>query len=437
MENKTATSMPKVAAASFAGAMLEWYDFFVFGTASALVLGPLFFPRADPLAGTIASFATFGVGFLARPIGGIVFGHMGDRIGRKSTLIATLLIIGIGTFFIGLLPTYSTAGVWAPVLLVFLRLVQGFGLGGEYGGAALLTIEHAGEGQRGLWGSIPQAAASGGILLATGTFALVSRLPKEALMSWGWRLPFLISIVMLVPGLFIRLNIAETPDFERVKRAKADNRLPLMTLLRNHPRNVLLTLGARLAETVSSNIINAFGIAYVATQLAMNRSVPLNGMLIASLIGMAMCPVFGALSDRLGRRFVYVAGAAFMALFAFPFFMLLGTRSASLICVAMILAYNFGPTMMFAVQATFFSELFGAGVRYTGLSVAYQVSAIVGGFTPLIATTLLRANGGAPWMVAGYLCGVSLLSLLSALFVRRQQEVLQPGERAGVTAKSF
>jgi len=415
----TATSMTKIAAASFAGAMLESYDFFIFGTASALVFGPLFFPLADPFAETMASFATFGVGFLARPIGGIVFGHIGDRIGRKSALITTLLIMGIGTFLIGLLPTYKTGGVLAPILLVLLRLIQGFGLGGEYAGAALLTIEHADEGRRGFWGSLPQAAASGGILLATGMFSLVSRLPEKALMSWGWRIPFLASIALLIVGMFIRLNVTETPDFERAKRSESNTRPPLVTLLQNHLRNVVLAFGARLAETVASNIINAFGIAYVSAQLAMNRSVPLTGMLIASSIGIGMCPAFGALSDRFGRRLVYVGGAAFMAVFAFPLFVLLGTRTASLIWLAMVVAYNFGPTMMFAVQTTFFSELFGTSVRYTGLSIAYQVSAIVGGFTPLIATALFKANRGAPWMVAGFLCGISLLSLLSALFVRK------------------
>lgn len=419
MSRTTAISMPKIAAASFAGAMLEWYDFFIFGTASALVFGPLFFPLADSFAGTMASFAAFGVGFLARPIGGIVFGHIGDRYGRKSALITTLLIMGFGTFLIGLLPTYKTGGVLAPTLLVLLRLIQGFGLGGEYAGAALLTIEHADEGRRGFWGSLPQAAASGGILLASGMFGLVSHLPEKLFMNWGWRIPFLVSIVLLIVGMFIRFNVTETPAFENAKRSESNTRLPLAILFRNHFRNVVLAFGARLAETVSSNIINTFGIAYVSAQLVMNRSVPLTGMLIASSIGIGMCPVFGSLSDWFGRRLVYAGGAAFMAIFAFPLFVLLGTRTASLIWLAMVVAYNFGPTMMFAVQTTFFSELFGASVRYTGLSIAYQASAIIGGFTPLIATALFKADRGAPWMVAGLLSGVSLLSLVSALFAMR------------------
>ena len=418
-------SMRKIATASFVGAMMEWYDFFIFGTASALVFGQLFFPGESPATGTLAAFATFGVGFLARPLGGIVFGHLGDRVGRKSSLVATLVIIGLGTFLIGCLPTYATVGVWAPVLLVVLRLVQGFGLGGEYGGAALMTIEHAPPGRRGLWGSIPQAAASGGILLATGVFALLNLLSKEDLVSWGWRIPFLLSAVMLVVGLFVRLSTTETPDFAKVRAAAATERPPLIILLQRHPRNVLLTLGARLAETCSSNVINAFGLAYVTTQLGVARSVPLTAVLVASAVGIVMCPLFGALSDRVGRRAVYIGGAAFMLMFAFPFFLLLGTKDGLLIGVAIMLAYNLGPTAMFAVQATFFSELFGPTVRYTGLSIAYQVSAIIGGFMPLIAATLLQAGGGTPWLVAAALAGIALLSLVCAALVRQE---LAPAE---------
>lgn len=376
-------------------------------------------------------FATFGVGFLARPLGGIVFGHLGDRVGRKSSLVATLVIIGLGTFLIGCLPTYGTAGVWAPVLLVLLRLIQGFGLGGEYGGAALMTIEHAPVGRKGLWGSVPQAAASGGILLATGVFALLNLLSRQALLDWGWRIPFLLSAVMLAVGLFVRLNTTETPDFAEARAAAATERPPLFTLLQRHPGNVLLTLGARLAETCSSNIINAFALAYVTTQLAVDRSVPLTAVLVASAVGIVMCPVFGALSDRVGRRAIYIGGAAFLVVFAFPFFMLLGTRDAGMITLAILLAYNLGPTAMFAVQATFFSELFGPTVRYTGLSIAYQVSAIIGGFTPLIAATLLRAGGNTPWLVAAALVGIALVSLVCAALVRPEQVTAVASERVG------
>jgi len=426
--------MRKVAAASLAGAVLEWYDFFIFGTASALVFGKLFFPSESPAAGMIAAFATFAVGFLARPLGGLYFGHLGDRYGRKKSLLATLLIVGISTTLIGVLPTWETAGYWAPVLLLVLRLAQGFGLGGEYGGAALLTIEHAAEAKRGFWGSLPQAAASGGILLATGAFALVSQLPEQDLLSWGWRLPFLMSAVMLIVGLLIRLRIEETPDFEaaRIKAAArrdaSPERAPLFQLLKDHPGALLMTIGARLAETTASNIVNTFAIVYVTTQLALPKSVVLNGVLTAACIGLIICPLFGAMSDRIGRRQVYMAGAVFMALFTVPFFLLLGSQSPVWILVGIVVAYNLGPTSMFAVQATFFSELFGPGVRYTGLSIAYQFSAIIGGCTPLIATGLLQLNNGKPWYVACYLIAICLLSFFCAWRVRGKARITAHAE---------
>lgn len=411
-------TMTKVAAGSFAGALMEWYDFFVFGTASALVMGKLFFPGDDPTLATISAFATFGVGFLARPLGGVVFGHFGDRAGRKKTLIITLSLVGASTFAIGLLPTHRSAGLLAPVLLVLLRLIQGFGIGGEYGGAALMTVEHAPVHRRGLWGSVPQAAASVGILLATGAFALVTRLPNGQLYDWGWRLPFLASALLLAVGLFIRLKVSETPEFERLKRERTVAARPLVDVFRR-PKTVALTFGARLAEAISSNVGNAFAISYVATQLALDKSIALNGMLVASGLGIVATPLFGALSDRFGRRPVYLSGAVFVVLAAFPFFALLNSRSQALIWTALIAMYVFGPTLMFAGQSTFFTELFGRSVRYTGLSIAYQGSAVVGGLTPLIAATLLSAGGGTPWLVAGFL---ALSGLVTAYCVRRSPE---------------
>ncbi len=454
--------MRTVAAASFAGALMEWYDFFLYGTASALVFSKLFFPSLSPAAGTAAAFATFGVGFVARPLGGVIFGHFGDRAGRKSMLIATVLIIGLGTFLIGLLPTYSAIGIWAPVLLVVLRLLQGIGLGGEYAGAALLTIEHAPERRRGLWGSIPQAAASAGILLGTGIFDGVSSLPQHAFLTWGWRIPFLLSAVLFAVGLVIRLRVTETPVFVQAQRELAqrepaqrqqdrgqqdrgqqDQRqqdrgqqdrgqqdrgqqdrdagrtpIPLAELLRRHPGNLALAFGARLAETISSNIFNAFAISYIGTTLAMSKGSALNGILIGSALGIVACPVFGALADRIGRRTVYMLGAGFTVVFAFPFFLLLDSRAPGLVWLAVVLGYVFGPTLMFAAEATFFTEMFGTRTRYTGLSVAYQVSAIAGGFTPLIAAALLSAGGKRPWLVAAYLAGIGLISGLSAWAAR-------------------
>jgi MHS family shikimate/dehydroshikimate transporter-like MFS transporter len=423
-------AMRKVVAGSFAGALLEWYDFFIYGTAAALVFGQTFFTEVDPLAGTMAAFATFGAGFFARPLGGLVFGHFGDRLGRKTALVWTLLIVGVSTFSIGLLPTYHQIGLWAPVLLVALRLVQGFGLGGEYGGAALLTIESAPESRRGFFGSLPQTAASAGIMLATGVFALTNYLlSPEQFLAWGWRVPFLLSAVMLVVGMFIRLHTEEPEEFERAREEAAarsateqvKERAPIIQAFRNHPRNMVLAFTARLAETVSSNIVNAFGIAYVSTQLAMDRQVPLTGMLVASAIGIVVCPLVGRLSDRVGQRRVYLVGAGLAAILAFPFFALLGTRETVAVWVALIVAYNLGPTVMFAVQPTMFTKMFGARVRYTGLSFAYQFSSILGGLTPLIATSLLAANDGQPWGVATFLAGISVLSFISVILIRTPQ----------------
>ncbi|WP_281077782.1 MFS transporter [Klebsiella quasivariicola] len=414
-EQLSGKAMRRVVMGSFAGALMEWYDFFIFGTAAGLVFAPLFFPDSDPFIGLIAAFATFGVGFLTRPLGGIVFGHFGDKFGRKITLIWTLGIVGSSTFLIGFIPTYQDIGIWAPVTLMVLRLIQGFGLGGEYGGAALMTIESAPQEKRGFLGSLPQTAASVGIMLATGVFALCNHiLTQEQFLSWGWRIPFWLSAVMLVVGMFIRLHTEETLDFKKQKTTVPNEKTapPLIELFRKHPRNILLALGARLAESVSSNIINAFGIVYITTQLALSRDIPLTGMLIASAMGIIICPLVGWISDRVGQRKVYLSGAGFCVLFAFPFFLLLDTKSTLIIWCSMMLGYNLGPTMMFAVQPTLFTHMFGTRVRYTGLSFAYQFSAILGGMSPLIASSLLALGDGRPWYVALFLLAISALSFI-------------------------
>ncbi|QCT20483.1 MHS family MFS transporter [Jejubacter calystegiae] len=434
----------RVVIASFMGALLEWYDFFIFGTAAGLVFNSLFFPAENAMVGTIAAFAAFGVGFVSRPLGGLIFGHFGDLIGRKVTLIWTLSIVGVSTFLIGLLPTWQQVGIWAPIMLMVIRLIQGVGLGGEYGGAALMTFESVPEKRRGFFCSIPQTASCAGIMLATGVFALCNYLlTAEQFMAWGWRIPFLLSAVMLLVGMYIRVNIEETADFKQVKKVKRHDRqkiletpmaqrepsaskpkesIPLVLLLRQHLKGVMLAFGARLVEAVSSNIINAFGIAYLASQLAMDRSIPLNSMLLASAIGLIVCPLSGWISDQVGLRRVYLFGAAFCALFAFPFFMLLNTGDPLLIALAMIIGYNLGPTAMFAVQPTMYANMFSTQVRYTGLSVAYQFSAIPGGMTPLIAALLLAAGDGAPWYVASYFVAVSLLSLLCVWMIKNKGE---------------
>ncbi len=409
-------SMYRVGAASFVGALLEWYDFYVFATASALVFGHLFFPSGDPVASTMASFGAFASGFLARPFGGLLFGHLGDRTGRKASLVATLAIIGAGTFLIGLLPTYGQVGALAPVLLVVLRVAQGIGLGGEYGGASLLAIEHAPPGKRGFWGSLPQAASPGGLLLATGVFGLASLLPQEAFTAWGWRVPFLVSGVLLAVGLYVRLHVAETPEFVQ---AKAGDRAPIVELVRTHPRSTALATGARLAETVAGNLVKSFGLSYATMQLGLGPDVALGALVAMSAVGLFVTPFYGVLADRFGARALYALGAVLTCALAFPLFWVLDVRTAAATWLGFVVFYNLGPTLMLSVQATFFAELFAPKVRYTGLSFAYQVSAIVGGFTPLAALSLLHWRGGAPWAVAAALALVALLSLLCTVAARR------------------
>lgn len=411
-------SMPKVAAASFVGGLLEWYDFYIFAIATALVFGDLFFPPGDPLMNTMAAFAAFASGFLARPLGGLIFGHIGDRVGRKSCLLATLLIIGACTFLIGLLPDYEKAGLWAPVCLVFLRVMQGIGLGGEYGGASLMTIEHAPLHQRGFWGSLPQAASPAGLLLANGVFGLCALLPTEDFLSWGWRVPFLLSIVMLAAAVYIRVNIAETPEFRRAETRAEKGSAPLIELWRTHRRNLLLATGVRLSETVSSNLIKSFGLTYVTLYLGLARGTALAALMAASLAGLAAMPLFGLFGDRIGARGLTLLGNFLLILLAVPYFALLETRSPAAVWVGFIGLFILGPMLLLSVQATFFTQLFRTSVRYSGLSAAYQVSAILGGFTPLIALWLLRWSDGAPWLVAAFLAAVAAVSFCCALSAR-------------------
>lgn len=432
-------SMKKVAAASFVGALLEWYDFYIFANASALVFGHLFFPGNGPVIGTMEAFGAFAAGFLARPLGGLLFGHIGDRIGRKASLIATLMIIGTGTFLIGLLPTWQTAGLAAPVMLVVLRVVQGIGLGGEYGGASLIIIEHAPPNRRGFWGSLPQAASPAGLLLATAVFSLMSLLPDHQFSAWGWRVPFLLSIVMLGIGLFIRMRITEPPEFLRARDAAAahgQTAAPAMELARTHKRGVSLAIGARLAETVCGNFVKSFGLAYVTVQLGLSRDIALSALLATAAVGLVATPLFGLLGDRIGRRGAYMLGAALAALLAGPMFYLLDFRTATTTWLAFVVYYTLGPTLMLSVQATFFTEMFRTRVRYTALSMAYQLSSIIGGFTPLVSIALLAYAGGRPWLLALVLAVVGVISLACSWAARPVMQRLSArtaAEAAGET----
>ncbi|HLN26977.1 MAG TPA: MFS transporter [Gemmataceae bacterium] len=406
-------SVIRVIAASFIGTTIEWYDFFLYGTAAALVFNRLFFPTLDPLAGTMASFATYAVGFVARPVGGIVFGHFGDRMGRKSMLVTTLLIMGLSTFLIGVLPTYGQVGVAAPVLLVLLRFVQGFGVGGEWGGAVLMVVEHGHQGRRGLNASWVQAGVPAGSLLANSVFNLFSLLPNEAFLSWGWRIPFLLGIGLLGVGLFIRLRIYESPLFAKLRDRKQQAPVPFLKVLRRYPRNVLLAIGARMAENAGFYIFTVFVLTYATVNLDLPRTVTLNCLLIASVLQFIAIPAFGRLSDAYGRRAVYLGGAAAQAAFAFPFFWMVDTACATWIGLAIAIAL-IAQSAMYAPQAAFFSELFGTDVRYTGASMGYQLaSPLAGGLAPLICVALLQWADGRTWGVAVYLIVLSAITIVS------------------------
>lgn len=412
--HQTGSSIRKVAIASFIGTTIEWYDFFLYGTASALIFGRLFFPNYDPLTGTLASFGTYAVGFAARPIGGIVCGHYGDKIGRKSMLILTLLIMGIATFLIGCLPTYSQIGIWAPILLVVLRVAQGFGVGGEWGGAVLMAVEHAPQGRRGFYGSWPQIGVPAGLLLSTLVFAQVSRLPESTLFSWGWRVAFLLSFILVGVGIFVRLAIVESPLFAEIKEAGDEARAPILDAVRDHPRSVLLAMGARLAENGAFYLYTVFILTY-ATQatIGFSRSAVLAAISIAAIVELVSMPTFGALSDRFGRRPIYLFGAIFTGLFAFPFFWLIETSNTTLMVLAIVMALVFGHSAMYGPQASFFSELFGTRVRYSGASLGYQLSSVIaGGLSPLIATALLRQYG-ASWPIALLIIVMAVITTVS------------------------
>lgn len=410
-------SLNRVAVAATIGATIEWYDFFLFGTAAALVFGKLFFPGFDPLVGTIAAFGSFAAGYIARPIGGIVFGHFGDRIGRKSMLVLTLFLMGAGTFLIGILPTYSAIGFWAPLLLFLLRTIQGLAIGGEWGGAVLMTVETAPQTRRGFYGSLVQIGAPAGLLLGTGAFSLVAMLPDKAFLTWGWRVPFLVSIVLIVVGLIIRLRIQETPAFQRIQQTGAKVRMPLLDALRNFPKNSLLAIGARLAEGQTFNIFAVVVVAYGTTQLELPKATVLNAVLLGAAIECLTIPLFGRLSDKLGRKPVFMAGAAFSGIMAFPTFLLLDTKNTAAIWLVVALGLAVGHSAMWATQAAFFSEMFSTSVRYSGVSFVYQLSGLASsGLVPITAVVLIALAGGRGWFVALFVIAYAAISFTSAAF---------------------
>ncbi|GLY70600.1 MFS transporter [Amycolatopsis taiwanensis] len=405
------TSSPRmVALGSFIGTTIEWYDFFLYGSAAALVFGPLFFPSVSPALGLIAAFSTYAVGFLARPLGALVGGHVGDRIGRKAMLVASLLIAGGATALVGVLPTYAGIGVGAPLLLVLLRLAQGFGVGGEWGGAALVSVESAPARRRGFYGSFTQIGVSAGMLMAAGAFTLgQTMLTREQFLSWGWRVPFLASGLLVIVGLLIRVKMSEPESFTRMKQ---DNKLPerpLVEVMRTQRRPVWLTTGMRLSQNALYYLYTTFGIAYIARSA--DDTVGLRAVLVASAISLATVPAWAWLSDRWGRRPLYLFGTVASAMFIAPFFLLADTGNPVLITLGMVAGINLFHDAMYGPQAAFFAELFPTNVRYSGASMGYQFGSVLsGGLAPLIASSLLAAGGGKPWLVVGYCLVLSVIT---------------------------
>jgi metabolite-proton symporter len=406
--------MAKIAGASFIGTAVEWYDFFVYGNAAALIFGAKFFPSLSPLAGSLAAFSTFTIGFLARPIGGVVMGHFGDRIGRKSMLVASLMIMGVATFLIGLLPTYAQIGAWAPILLVVLRFIQGVGIGGEWGGAVLIAVERAPSHRRGFYGSFPQMGVPAGIILSNLVFLSLSKLlTREQFDSWGWRVPFLLSSALVAIGLYVRFQLEESPLFKEVTQAQGYPRImPIAELLRCHWRKVMLASLAFTASTTVGYIVLVYVLSYGTTTLGMARNTVLLMVLLASVLQLVMIPALSALSDRLGRRRVFMTGAIASAAWAVPFFMLLDTRDPWLMLLSLSVAVTF-VSAMYGPQGAIAAELFPTSVRYSGASVGCQISSILGGgLAPTVAVALFATTGNS-LSAAIYVAGVCVVSFIA------------------------
>ncbi len=421
------TNIVKVVFASLIGTAVEWYDFFLYGSAAALVFGALFFPESEPATATLLAFGTYALGFVARPLGGIVFGHFGDRVGRKKMLVVSLFLMGVATFAIGLLPTYATIGVAAPILLLVCRLLQGFAVGGEWGGAVLMAAEHGDDSQRGFWSSWPQAGVALGNLLATGVLWFLAAVQsEEAFNSWGWRIPFLLSAVLVIVGLWVRLSIEESPVFQETKNemeSKKSSHVPLLEVFRKYPKEVFLAMGMRMAENISYYLFTVISISFLTIYVGTtgDKSLILKALLIGSVVHFVTIPLIGALSDRVGRRPLYLAGAVGVAAWSWIFFDLISSRSEGKIILAVVVGLVLH-ALMYAPQAAFFSELFGTSVRYTGASVGYQLASIfAGALAPIIAIKLLgdAANGADNTAkVAIYMTVASVITIVAVLLAK-------------------
>jgi metabolite-proton symporter len=422
----SAPSRRSIFAASFIGTSIEWYDYYIFGTAAALVFGTLFFPQFSSVAGTLAAFGTFAVGFIARPLGAAVIGHYGDRIGRKAMLVLTLLLTGGATALIGLLPTYAAIGVAAPLLLVLLRLLQGFGVGGEWGGAVLIATEHASPRRRAVYGSFAQFGVPIGVLTSNLAFLAVAGLSDEAFLSWGWRIPFLLSVVLVVVGFVVRSRLQDAPEFEQVKAKRETSTVPFTELLRRHPRVLALASLASIAPPAVGYTVIVYMLSYGTTALDYERTTLLTLIMLSTVVWVATIVVAALLSDRYGSRRVFIIGAVTAVIWPVPMFALVNTGSAGLAGLAFAVAAVV-QGIMAGAQGGLFSEIFPVRVRYSGISIAYQVGGMVGGaITPLVATALFGATGSST-PIALYVTALSLLSLV-AVFGLREGSARSPDQ---------
>ncbi|SPM38799.1 MFS family permease [Mycobacterium numidiamassiliense] len=413
-----------VVTASLLGTTVEWYDFFLYATAAGLVFNKLFFPNASSFVGTLLAFATFAVGFVMRPVGGLVFGHIGDRIGRKRSLALTMLIMGFATALIGVLPSAAQIGIWAPVLLLVLRILQGFALGGEWGGAVLLAVEHSPGDRRGRYGAIPQIGLALGLALGTGIFAYLQvALGSADFLAYGWRIAFLLSLVLVAVGIVVRLKVDETPAFQELRDIEAASTVPVRDIFRGARarRNTLLGLLARWAEGSAFNTWGVFAISYATGALGFHKVPVLLVVTIAALVMAVLLPVSGVLSDRFGPRRVYLAGVVLYGLATFPVFALFGSKNLVLFGLAMVVVFGVVHALFYGAQGTLFSSLYPTRSRYTGLSFVYQFSGIyASGVTPMILTALIAAQHGAPWLACGYLVGTAVISVVATSLLRER-----------------
>lgn len=423
-KGKSTASSRKVLFASLVGSTIEFYDFFLYGTVAALVFNKLFFPSNDPFVSLLLSYASFGITFFIRPLGGLVFSHMGDKFGRKNTLVISLLLMGISTVCIGILPTYSAIGILAPILLVTLRLVQGIAVGGEWGGAVLLAVENAPKEKRGFYGSFPAMGIPLGMLLGTTAVSLVSLLPEEQFLSWGWRIPFLLSAVLVVTGLWIRRGIEETSAFSEEKQKGNVVKVPLFETLRYHWKAVLISLGAKCAEVGPFYIFTTFFITYATDNIGLSRTTALNIITIATIVTTLCIPIMGKLSDIIGRKRVFMIGAAGLALFSFPYYYLLSTQSTFWAYAVSIIGLGILWSAIASIIGTMFTEMFSTNVGYTGITLGYQAgSALFGGTAPIIATVLLSTYNNSWIPLAIFTAILSVVSFISVTFLRRTQVV--------------